>query len=103
MDEQLAEISSDESGAEKSAHIRGIAEELIGLMSLEGIRGVGIESGSAYAFYGNGLLPVWRFELTDSDLFDAAIARIEEKVGEPLSITQPASALRKSKIEWLAS
>lgn len=88
MEEKLAKLSADEDGAEKSAHIRGIAEELISLMSLEGIRGAGIESGSAFAFYGNGLLPVWRFELTDSDLFDAAVGRIEEKAGELLSVDE---------------
>jgi hypothetical protein len=55
-------------------------------MSLEGIRGAGIERESAFAMYGNGLLPVIRFELSDSGLFDSAIERIEEKAGESLTI-----------------
>ena len=81
LEEHLVEISAGEGGDEKSAHLRGVAEEFMKLMSLEGIRGAGIESGSAFAFYVNGLLPVWRFELSDSELFDAAVARIEEKLG----------------------
>jgi len=86
MDEKLAEIPADAEGAEKAQHIRGIADEFLNLMSLDGIRGIGIESDSAFAIYGNGLLPVLRFELSDSDLFDEAVARMEEKVGEALSV-----------------
>ena len=79
IDDQFAELSSKEGGAEQAEQFRGLADEIIGLMSLEGIRGIGIERESAFAMYGNGLLPVLRFELSDSSLFDAAIKRIEEK------------------------
>ena len=62
-------------------------------MSLDGIRGAGIERESAFALYGNGILPVLRFELSDADLFDAAIDRIDNKtfgiceaIGAPISM-----------------
>ena len=84
MDEQLAKMESSEEGADEAERFRGVAEEIVGLMSLDGIRGVGIERESAFAMYGNGLLPVLRFELSKSSLFDAAIERIEEKSGTAL-------------------
>lgn len=84
MAEQLVKMSSEEDAADDAEQFRGVAEEVLSLMSLEGIRGAGIGRDSAFALYGNGLLPVLRIELTDPDLFDAALARIEEKAGESL-------------------
>ena len=86
MAEQLVKMSSQEGGAEEAEKFRGLMEEILGLMSLDGIRGMGIERDSAFAFYGNGLLPVLRFELSDAALFNAAIERIEEKAKEDLLV-----------------
>ena len=86
MAEQLVKMSSEEDAADDAEQFREVAEEVLSLMSLEGIRGAGIGRDSAFALYGNGLLPVLRIELTDPDLFDAALARIEEKAGESLLI-----------------
>jgi hypothetical protein len=86
LDEQMVKMSAEEGGAEKMEQFRGVAEEFLGLMSLEGIRGAGIERDSAFALYGNGLLPVLRFELSKSELFDAAVERIEKKAGESLVV-----------------
>jgi len=86
MTKELAELSAEEGGAEKAEQFGGVAEEFLSLMSLEGIRGAGIERKSAFALYGNGLLPVLRFELSKAELFDAAIERIEKKAGESLLI-----------------
>ena len=84
MTEQLAKLSSEEGSEEKAEQLQGVGEEFLSLMSLEGIRSAGIERDSAFALYGNGLLPVLRFELSESELFDAAVERIEEKAGESL-------------------
>ena len=84
--EQAAKISAEEGGADRAEQFSGVAEEFLSLMSLDGIRGAGIERDTAFAFYGNGLLPVLRLELSDSGLFDSAIAKIEEKADEPLLI-----------------
>jgi len=84
--EQAAKISAEEGGADRAEQFSAVAEEFLSLMSLEGIRAAGIERESAFAFYGNGLLPVLRLELSKSELFDSAIARIEEKAEDPLLI-----------------
>lgn len=86
MAEQLVKMSAEEGGADGAEQFRGLMEEVLGLMSIEGIRGVGIERESAFAFYGNGLMPVLRLELSDPALFDAAVSRIEEKAGEALLV-----------------
>jgi len=92
MTEQLAKLSSQEDGEDKAAQLQGVGEEFLSLMSLEGIRGAGIERDSAFALYGNGLLPVLRFELSKSELFNAAVERIEEKAGESLLIGEAKGA-----------
>ena len=86
MAEELVELSAQEGGAEKAEKLQALVDEVLSLMSIEGIRGAGIERDSAFAFYGNGLLPVIRFELTDSAAFDAAITRIEDKAENQLSL-----------------
>ncbi len=86
MAEEFVELSAQEDGAEKAEKLQALVDEVLSLMSIEGIRGAGIERDSAFAFYGNGLLPVIRFELTDSAAFDAAIARIEDKAENQLSL-----------------
>jgi len=86
MAEQLVKMSAEEGGAEGAEQFRGLMEEVLTLMSLDGIRGAGFGRDSAYAFYGNGLLPVLRMELSDTKLFDAAVDRIEAKAGKSLLI-----------------
>ena len=86
MAEELVKLSDQEGGAEKAEQLQALVDEVLSLMSIEGIRGAGIERDSAFAFYGNGLLPVVRFELTDAAAFDAAIARIEAKAENQLSL-----------------
>jgi len=95
MAEQLLKMSAAEGGGEEAEQFRGLAEEVIGLLSLESIRGAGIERESAFVFYGNGLMPVLRLELSDPDLFDAAISRIEEKAGKALEVGEAKGATYK--------
>jgi len=84
MAEQLVKMSAEEGSGGEAEQFRGLMEEVIGLLSLESIRGAGIERESAFVFYGNGLMPVLRLELSDPDLFDAAISSIEDKAGKAL-------------------
>jgi len=86
MAEQLVKMSAEEGSGEEAEQFRGLMEEVISLLSLESIRGAGIERESAFVFYGNGLMPVLRLELSDPDLFDAAISSIEEKAGKALEV-----------------
>jgi hypothetical protein len=84
MAEQMVKMAAEEGGADKAEKFRSLMEEVLGLVSLEGIRGAGIERNSAFALYGNGLLPVLRLELSDDGLFDAAIERIEKQAANGL-------------------
>ena len=86
MAEQLVEMAAEEGGGEDAEKFRGLMEEVIGLMSIDSIRAAGIGRESAFVFYGNGLMPVLRLELTDPDLFDAAVSRMEETAGEDLLV-----------------
>ncbi len=61
-------------------------EEFGTLLSIEGLRSVGIERSSTMVLYGVGLLPVLRMTLSDGDLLDAAIARIEEKAQDSMTV-----------------
>jgi len=61
-------------------------DEMGKLLSIEGFRGAGIQRDSKAVVYGVGLLPVLRMTLSDGDLMDAAIARVEEKAGDGMSV-----------------
>ena len=80
-----SEQASDELEEAEMARITAVVEELSSLLSIEGMRNAGLGRESTAAFYGNGILPVVRFELTDGALFDAAIDRLEEEAG-PLQL-----------------
>ena len=60
--------------------------ELAGLLSVDGLRGAGIDRDTTMVMYGSGLLPVLRMKVTDGDLLEATIARIEEKANNSLSV-----------------
>lgn len=63
----------------------GVVNELSGLLSVEGLRSAGIDRESTMVFYGSGLLPVLRMSVTDGDLLEAKIARIEEEAKDSMS------------------
>jgi len=83
-----AELSDEESGSEDMQHVNAVVEELMTLLSVEGMREAGMGRESTAAIYGNGLLPVLRFELTDGTLFDDAMSRFEEKAGYQLPVAK---------------
>jgi hypothetical protein len=61
-------------------------EEFGTLLSIEGLRSIGIERESTAVLYGVGLQPVLRMTLSDGKLFEAAIARIEEKAKGSMTV-----------------
>jgi hypothetical protein len=81
-----SEMSEEQLESEEAQRISAVIEELTGLLSMEGLRGAGLGRDAAGVIYGNGLLPVARFELTDGAMFDAAISRIEEKAGHSMPV-----------------
>jgi len=84
---QAADAAADgESDPELDARIAAVVEELVTLLSLDGLRGAGMSRDSTAVFYGHGLLPVLRISLTDDALLDAAIRRIETEAGQSLPV-----------------
>ena len=84
--EELAKMPTEGECAEAAEKLGGLADEVLDLMSIDGIRSLGFERDSSLALYGNGLLPVLRVELSDTDLFDKKVAQIEERADEALLI-----------------
>jgi hypothetical protein len=92
LEDQLAKMSAEEGGEEQAEQFRGLMEEVLNLVSLQGIRDAGFDRESAFAFYGNGLMPVLRLELSDPKLFDAVVKRIDEKAGGALQVAEAKGA-----------
>jgi len=82
-----AEAEAADDGAEIDQIVGGI-DALTSLLSVDGMEEAGFAFGSRMVFYGNGLLPVLRIELSDPALFEKAIERIEEQAGEALPVAQ---------------
>lgn len=83
----LAKNKGDMS-ADEMQRMSAVVDELATLLSIDGLRNAGFERESKMALYGNGLLPVMRIEVSDADLFDAQISRIEEAAGESMSVAE---------------
>lgn len=66
---------------EELATIEAVGNELASLLTLDGLKSAGIDGQSTMVAYGEGLLPVFRIRLTDGELMENTIARIEEKAG----------------------
>jgi hypothetical protein len=81
-----AEYSEEEQNSEEAQQIEAFVEEFSSLLSVQGMRDAGIARDSLAAFYGNGLLPVMRIELSDDALFEATIARLEEQAGHQMAV-----------------
>jgi hypothetical protein len=79
VSEVMVELSREEGGAEKAKQLQELVDEFTSLMSVQGLRDAGIDRDSVFAIYGDGLLPVFRVELSDRDKFDAAVSRLESK------------------------
>ena len=84
VSEQMVELSNQEGGAEQAEQLQSFMNEILGLMSIEGLRDAGIGRDALFAMYGDGLLPVFRIALSNRAQFDAAIERIEAKASEKL-------------------
>jgi hypothetical protein len=79
-----AEAGADELSSEEAEKVEAFVDELASLLSLDGLREAGIERDSLGAFYGNGLLPVMRLELSDAANFESTLARLEERAGNQM-------------------
>ena len=79
-------LAEREGGEEKSRRYQALMDELMALMSVQGLRDAGIGRDALFALYGDGLLPVVRIALSDGDKFAAAIARFEAAAQEELLV-----------------
>ena len=79
MDAEMEKAAAEEGGTEAAEQINLLMEEILDLMSVEGLRGAGFGRGALFAMYGDGLLPVIRLAVTDIRDLEAAIERIESK------------------------
>lgn len=84
LEAEMAKLPEDSSDRAELQKARAAVGELMSLMTIDGMRSAGIERGAKFALYGNGVIPVARVELTDPDLFDAAIDRVEEKASKAM-------------------
>ena len=85
---QQKEMSEEERNSDDVQKLTAVVEEMTSLLSIEGLRGAGFSRESTGAFYGNGLLPVIRWELSDGALFEAALSRIEDKAEQKLPVAE---------------
>jgi len=84
--EKQKEMSEEGRNSDEAQKISAVVEEMTSLMSIEGLRNAGFGRESTGAIYGNGLLPVIRWELSDGALFEDALSRMEEKAGQKLPV-----------------
>lgn len=84
MSEAMVDLSAEEGGAEEAEQLQALMDEILGLMSVKGLRDAGIGRDALVAIYGDGLLPVFRIALSDRKQFDAAFERLEVKASEKL-------------------
>jgi len=84
MSEHMVALANKEDGAEEAERLQALMDEILGLLSIEGLRNAGMGRDALFAAYGDGLLPVFRIALSNSAQFEATIARLEEKAAEKL-------------------
>lgn len=73
---------------EDRARIEAVLDELVSIMSVDGLKGMGFAINTTGVFYGQGLLPVARVRIADKAAMEAGIARFEEKAGRKMSVAQ---------------
>ncbi|MCH5376288.1 MAG: hypothetical protein JJ992_20140, partial [Planctomycetes bacterium] len=83
-DEESGEPNSDE----ELQRLEAVMDEFMGMLSVKGLRDAGIGRDSLFAIYGDGLLPVVRFAMTDGEKFDALIARLENRADASLKVAE---------------
>jgi hypothetical protein len=81
-------MSDDELDGDEAQKLSALVDEMTSLLSIEGLRNAGFGRESSGAIYGNGLLPVIRWELSDGALFEDALARMEDKAKQKLPVAE---------------
>lgn len=87
-EQALEDFETDNEGQVEAERALAVIGEVASLLSIEGLREAGITRDSRAVFYGNGLLPVLRMELSDPKLFDATIERFETQADARMSVAE---------------
>jgi hypothetical protein len=77
------QAAEDEEDAQAMA---ALLTELSPLFSVEGWKQAGFERDDQMVLYGNGLLPVFRAEVSDPEAFEKTLAGLEVAAGEPMPL-----------------
>jgi hypothetical protein len=77
---QLKDIEGD-----MGVWLRAVMPEFGNLATVEGIESLGLKVETRIAFYGYGLMPVYRAELADAQRFAETVSRIEKRAGKTLA------------------
>lgn len=85
---QAAAENADDLDEEQMEAVFGVLNEVSTLFSVEGLREAGFDHGSQLVFFGHGLLPVLRLEITDPALFEAKIDDIEAAAGQEMQTAE---------------
>jgi hypothetical protein len=72
--------------AEDAQTMAALLTELSPLFSVNGWKEAGFERDDQMVLYGNGLLPVFRAEVSDPDAFEKTLAGLEVAAGEPMPL-----------------
>lgn len=78
----------EENGQESNEleKVMPLLDELDSLLSIEGLRAAGLDRDSRFVMYGAGVLPVFRATLSDGNLLEAAIVKLEESAATGMSV-----------------
>ncbi|MEO1203956.1 MAG: hypothetical protein AAFX10_14710 [Pseudomonadota bacterium] len=79
------EAADEEVDPEKAA---AVFNEFASLLSIEGLREIGVTRDTEFAMYGVGLWPVTRIEVSDPKLFEDAIGRIEAAADTKMEVAE---------------
>ncbi|MEX0976377.1 MAG: hypothetical protein WDZ50_04700 [Woeseia sp.] len=80
------ENAQSDSGDREAREFDALLNEMSNLMTPDGLESAGIDRNSTAAFYGNGLLPVFRVSLSDEDLMESTLSRLEEQADKQMPV-----------------
>lgn len=88
MSDMYADIAKDDKlkaiEGDTGDWIRAAMPEIGKMTTPEGIKELGFKLEARFAFYGYGLMPVYRIELDDVSRFNETVARVEKNAGKTL-------------------
>ena len=85
--QQEADASAQfDTGEQHAGDFDALLNELLTLMTPEGLASAGIDRNSTAAIYGNGLLPVFRASLSNEALMESTLSRLEEQAGNKMPV-----------------